>query len=809
MKLLKTLFAALLLCCGAAAYGASPRTVTNIDFDWYFHLGDLEDAEKPGTDYSSWRKLDVPHDWTIEAEYSQDNRRENAFLPGGIAWYKKEIEWRPEWEGRRVCIEFDAIYTNSTVWLNGRKIGNRPQGYQGINYDLTPYLVKGKNVMSVKVDNSLMPSSRWYQGAGIYRHVNLIVTDDIHVARFGTWVHTPEVSAEKASVAIETDVRNESGSPASVRVVSVVSDMNGVEVARSVSEGLIGWKQEFFRDTLTVFRPDLWSPDAPALYSLRTTVESGGRVVDEVVTPFGIRKLEFDAEFGFKLNGERLKMKGVCLHQNMGAAGSALTDDMWHRRLVQLKEMGCNAIRTSHYAYAPEFYRMCDEMGFMVVDEPWDGWFHWYGCHKAQYDYTIYFLDWWEQDLAEFIKRDRNHPSVVIWCIGNEVWGWERHHYLQWKIVDTFHKMDPTRPTVQAHTQKLYPDLAGFNADGENIGDIEKFRKEQPGKAAVGTEIPHNRQTRGVYRSVGSYNSWDKPDNFSPEEKAKLFPVESYTEEEVFPEFDSHYASSYDNQPRRVTHRKQWQRTRDFDFMIGEFLWTGFDYLGESWGWPGRTNNFGIIDLAGFPKDSYYLYQSMWSDKPMVHILPHWTWPGKEGVEIPVVVYTNGDDAELFYNGRSLGRKTIDRQEEMQAVWLVPYKAGTVTAVAYKDGREIARTSHRTASKPAAVKLSADRKTISTDKREVVYITADITDARGNFVPYADNHLTFEVTGPYKLIGVENGDIIDLSPHKVLDRKAFMGKALLILQATGEKGVLRVKAKSPALKSNTVTVQCD
>ena len=502
-------------------------------------------------------------------------------------------------------------------------------------------------------------------------------------------------------------------------------------------------------------------------------------------------------------------MKGVCLHQNMGAAGSALTDDMWHRRLVQLKEMGCNAIRTSHYAYAPEFYRMCDEMGFMVVDEPWDGWFHWYGCHKAQYDYTIYFLDWWEQDLAEFIKRDRNHPSVVIWCIGNEVWGWERHHYLQWKIVDTFHKMDPTRPTVQAHTQKLYPDLAGFNADGENIGDIEKFRKEQPGKAAVGTEIPHNRQTRGVYRSVGSYNSWDKPDNFSPEEKAKLFPVESYTEEEVFPEFDSHYASSYDNQPRRVTHRKQWQRTRDFDFMIGEFLWTGFDYLGESWGWPGRTNNFGIIDLAGFPKDSYYLYQSMWSDKPMVHILPHWTWPGKEGVEIPVVVYTNGDDAELFYNGRSLGRKTIDRQEEMQAVWLVPYKAGTVTAVAYKDGREIARTSHRTASKPAAVKLSADRKTISTDKREVVYITADITDARGNFVPYADNHLTFEVTGPYKLIGVENGDIIDLSPHKVLDRKAFMGKALLILQATGEKGVLRVKAKSPALKSNTVTVQCD
>ena len=803
------LFVVGLLCAGNAVFAAAPRTVTNFDFDWYFHLGDLAGAENRMTDYSTWRKLDVPHDWTIEAEYSENNRRENAFLPGGIAWYKKEIEWQPEWEGKQVGIEFDAIYTNSTVWLNDHKLGNRPQGYQGINYDLTPYLNKGKNILTVKVDNSLMPSSRWYQGSGIYRHVHLIVTEKIHVARFGVWVHTPEVGPDKAQVAIETDVRNQSGSPQSVRVISVITDRDGNEVARGASEAPIDWKQALVTDTLTVLRPELWSPETPNLYTLKTIVENKGVGGDEGTTPFGIRKLEFGADFGFKINGKRMKMKGVCLHQNMGAAGSALTDDMWYRRLVQLKEMGCNAIRTSHYAYAPEFYRMCDEMGFLVVDEPWDGWFHWYGCHKAQYDYTIYFLDWWERDLEEFIKRDRNHPSVAIWSIGNEVWGWDRHQYLQWKIVDTFHKLDPTRPTVQAHTQKLYPDLAGFNADGENIGDIEKFHKEQPAKVAVGTEIPHNRQTRGVYRSIGSYNSWNQPDNFKPEEKAKLFPVESYTEKEVFPEFDKHYASSYDNQPRRITHRKQWQRTRDFDFMIGEFLWTGFDYLGESWGWPGRTNNFGIIDLCGFPKDSYYLYQSLWSDQPMVHILPHWTWPGKEGVEIPVVVYTNGDSAELFFNGRSLGRKTIDKQEEMQALWLVPYQPGTISAIAYKDGKKIAQTSHKTAAQPAAVRLSADRKSISTAKREVVYITADITDARGNFVPYANNPLKFEVTGPYKLVGVENGDIIDTNPHKVLDRKAFMGKALLILQATGEKGTLTVKANSPGLQSNSVKIKCE
>lgn len=807
MKRVKFLFA---ISCALFAIGANgQRAVINIDSGWYFHLGDLEGGEKQGVDYSAWRNLDVPHDWTIEAGYSETNRRENAFLPGGIAWYKKEIEWRPEWEGKKVYIEFDGVYKNSTVWMNGVRVGHRPQGYQGINYDLTPYLRQGVNIMSVRVDNSLMPSSRWYQGSGIYRHVNLTVTEKIHVSRYGTWVHTPVAEMELAVVAVETSVDNFSGGTADLRIVTAIVDGTGREVACSIAEGPVEYRNGAFRDTLRIDYPERWSPDTPNLYELHTAVEHNGIIIDRVVTPFGVRKTEFGPDFGFRLNGESVKMKGVCLHQNMGAAGSALTDDMWERRLTQMKEMGCNAIRTSHYPYSPGFYRLCDRMGIMVVDEPWDGWFHWDGCHKAQYDYTVDFLEWWETDLPEFIMRDRNHPCVMIWCIGNEVWGWERHQYLQWKIVDMFHRMDPTRPTVQAHTQKLHTDLAGFNADGENVGDIERFRREQPGKAAVGTEIPHNRQTRGVYRSVGSYNSWNNPDNFKPEELARLFPVESYTEQEIFPEFDPHYASGYDNQPRRITHRKQWQRTRDFDFMAGQFLWTGIDYLGESWGWPGRTNNFGIVDLAGFPKDSYYLYQSLWTEEPMVHILPHWTWPGKEGVEIPVVVYTNGDTVELLLNGRSLGRKPMDRKDEMQAMWLVPYAPGTITAVAYAAGREVARTSHTTASKPAAIRLTADRRSIDTEKREVVYITADIVDSRGRFAPGADNRIKFEVSGPYKLVGVENGDIIDLSSHKTLERRAFMGKALLILQATGKKGALTISASGDGLRSNRVEVICE
>ena len=795
---------------------SAQRNILDIDFGWRFHPGEIENGQSDDTDYTSWRTLDIPHDWSIEGQYDRKNPGGGsyAFLPAGIGWYKYEFEADPAWSGKAVAVEFDGIFCNSTVWINGHELGYRPNGYLGIGYDLTNHLVPGRNLLTVRVDNSRQPAARWYSGSGIYRHARLIVTDKIRVARNGTFVTTPSVSPGQALVLVQAEIRNESGAETTVDVTSIIRDAAGRECARSRRTGIRLRDNTLFSgerdctpigDSLRVPQPQLWSPDTPQVYYLTTEISREGRVLDRHETRFGIREATFDAEKGFRLNGKPMKFKGVCLHQNTGPVGTAMPLDLWHKRLAQLKEMGCNAIRTSHYAYAPEFYALCDTMGFMVMDELFDGWYQWEGHGKARYDYGYYFLNWWERDLEEFIRRDRNHPSVMIWSLGNEVWGYERHQYLQYRINETFHRLDPTRPTTQAWAPDLYLDIAGFNGNGEQIGDLEQFHEKQPRKVAIGTELPHTRQTRGVYQSVGSFKIWDKPPKLSEKELARRFPLTNLTQEEIFTQFDPRYASSYDNQARWICVREQWKRTRRFDFFVGEFRWTAFDYLGESWGWPARTNNYGIIDLCGFPKDHYYLYQSLWSDRPMVHLLPHWTWPGMEGTEIPVVVYTNGDEAELFFNGKSLGRKPMS-DEELQIVWMVPYRPGTLTAVAYRGGKQIARKSVSTAGHAAAVRLIPDRRTLHAKRRDVVCVTVDITDVRGVPVPNASNRVDFEIAGPYKLLGVENGDILDTEPQKVLTRKAFMGKALLMLQATGEAGTLRIKATSPGLKPHVVNL---
>jgi len=791
---------------------SNSRIEKNIDFDWYFHLGDVPAGESGNVQYSSWRKLDVPHDWSIEGAYDkyEPESFRIGFLPAGIGWYKKEIEWDDSWKAKLVFIDFGGIFMNSTVWLNGHEVGFSPNGYLNLHCELTPYLKQGKNILTVKVDNSIQPAARWYTGSGIYRHVNLIITNPIHVAHNGVYVRTPQVSRQTSVVEVNAEIENPTGNDASVNVISVVNDQNGKEVARKSQLMQLQAHRcspQVVSEKITVNNPTLWSPETPAAYYLNTIIEKEGKEIDSYTTRFGIRKLEYDSIAGFKLNGIVRKMKGVCIHQDAAPAGSAVSDDLLHKRLQTLKEMGCNAIRTTHHPFSDEFYAMCDTMGFMVLDEPWDGWYGWENNGKVKYDYGYYFLDWWEKDLQDFIRRDRNYPCVVMWSTGNEVWGWDKHLYLQWKIVDTYHKIDPTRPVTQAYATGKYIDIAGFNGNGEDIGNLERFHKEQPGKLAVGTEIPHSRATRGVYFTIGSYRGGVDFEDISDEAKKNLFPVDSYTSKEVFPEFDKHYASGYDNQTRRISIREQWKQTRDNDFFIGEFRWTGFDYLGESWGWPARTNNYGVIDLAGFPKDAYYLYQSLWTDKPMIHLLPHWTWPGKEGIEIPVVAYTNGDAAELFFNGKSLGKKTMD-PNVLQIVWMVPYKQGTLTAIAYKDGKKVATESVSTASKPVGIKLIADRTTVQANRRDIICIEADITDAKGRFVPVANNPVDFEITGPYKLIGTENGDILDVTPAKTLSKKVFMGKLLLMLQATDEPGTLTITAKSQGLESSKIVVKC-
>ena len=811
---MKRFFILCLVSLLGAAPGRAQRTVSNLDFDWYFHKGEIPGGESPETDFSEWRRLDIPHDFSIEGPYAADNPggTRMGFLPGGIGWYKKVLEWDPAWEGKRLYLEFDGVFMNSTVWINGKKAGYRPNGYLTFGYDITPWIERGRNVVSVRVDNSLQPAARWYTGSGIYRPVHLIVTDPVHVPQWGTHVTTPEVSARSAKVCAAVEIRNTTVQTVQASVVSTVRDAAGRELARSRHAVRLVPGENRFEDTLTVQNPALWSPDTPTVYYLDSSIERDGRETDRYRTRFGIRTIAYNVTDGFLLNGVPTKLKGVCIHQDASPAGTAVPRDMLHRRLRLLKEMGCNAIRTTHHPFSSEFYAMCDTMGFMVLDEPWDGWFQWKGSNKARYDYGYYFLDWWERDLRDFIRRDRNHPCVVMWSMGNEVWNWESHQYLQLKINETYHELDSTRPTTQAWALGTYLDIAGFNANGEGIGDLERFHRQQPGKVAVGTEIPHTRQTRGVYRTKTSYNGFDMPpargkaDVTSAGDPTVLFPIPDLSYEEVFPEFDPRYASSYDNHTRKISCRDEWKQVRDHSFYIGDFRWTGFDYLGESWGCPARTNNYGVLDLAGFPKDSYYLYQSFWTEQPMVHILPHWTWPGREGSVIPVVAYTNAEEVELFLDGKTLGRKRMD-PEVLQIVWQVPYRPGSLRAVAYAQGRAVAETTVTTASRPAAVRLRPDRSELRANRRDVVHVEVEIVDARGRLIPYADDLVSFEITGPYRLIGLENGDILDWNLQQSLSGKVFMGKTLLVLQATGTPGVLTVRGTASGLKPGRMTLR--
>ncbi|GAA4801667.1 beta-galactosidase GalB [Olivibacter ginsenosidimutans] len=788
--------------------GQEGRMKQHIDFDWRFHLGDVSEASLADFDDSDWRKVDVPHDWSIEQPFSKDNPGGNGFLPGGIGWYRKTLEWDKRWKGKEVLLNFDGVFMNSEVWINGNRLGKRPFGYISFGYDIASYLKPGKNKIAVRVDNSQIPSARWYSGSGIFRHVDLIITHPVHVARHGTFVRTPTVRSTEAMVAADLHLVNRLGKVTAAKVISNIRDKNGKVVARQENAIQLNVDSTQLTQQFTLNKPLLWSPETPHTYQLETDIQIGNKQVDHYTTVFGVRKLEFDATHGFRLNGKPTKFKGVCEHESMGGLGAAIPADALHRKLKILKEMGCNAIRVGHHPFPDEFYNMCDTMGFMVMDEIFDGWLHWPGFGKAKWDYGAYFQEWWAQDLEELVKRDRNHPSIVIWCQGNEVWGFDKHLDVQKAIYDLYHRLDPTRPTTQAWATHTYLDIVGFNANGEGKDDIARFHREHPNQVAIGTEFPHTRQTRGVYRTKTSYNPWDKPDKSGHEASAanvaKLYPIPDLSEEEVFPEYDARYASGYDNQTRKISVRDAWKLVRDNNFYIGQFRWTGFDYLGEAWGWPSRTNNYGVIDLAGFPKDDYYLYQSLWTDKPMIHLLPHWNHPNKAGIPIPVVAYTNGDAAELFLNGKSLGKQALNT-DQLQLLWQVPYTPGRLEAVAYKNGQEIARDTVETTGDAKQLHLSANRTQLTANRRDVVFITIDVTDTQNRLVPdRSGDTVHFEIKGPYRLLGVENGDILDMSPQQVNWRKTFMGKALLMLQATDQPGLVEVKATAVGLTPATM-----
>jgi beta-galactosidase len=824
----------LLCACGAHAAGTDPvRRIDLFDFSWRFHLGDAPGAEKPALDDTSWRALDLPHDWSIEGAYDEKalSGSSGGYLPTGLGWYRKTFNVPESERGRRVAVQFDGVYEHSTVWINGHELGTRPYGYSSFLYEISPYLNYGPtaNLIAVRVDNSQQPNSRWYSGSGIFRHTWLLTTDPLQIVPWGVQVTTPEVSAGSATIKVVAHVRNGRSTSEQVEVRQTVLDGDGgvLQAPQAASEtdhqppaNINAGEDKDIGSTLVVNSPRLWSPGSPALYRVLTEVMVAGEVIDSTTTTFGIRHVEFDVNRGLLINGEQVKMRGVCLHHDGGSVGSAVPEAVLERRLRLLQEMGCNAIRCSHNPEAPEFYDFCDRLGLLVMNEAFDEW----TIRKPQlkFGYSDIFADWYERDLVDFIHRDRNHPCVVLWSAGNEIGeqGAPNGPEVLRKLITVFHREDPTRPVTaamdnifnqngqapEAFTSQLdivgynYADRWGKRRETQYGDDRELFKNRR----FVGTEESGVAVTRGEYE-YGSLLDDNDSDDHLVLGHGPVGPL---------------YVAA------TIRAASLWRFAAVHDYVIGEFLWTGIDYLGES-KWPRKLTAFGALDTCGFKKDSFYFYQSIWTEAPMIHILPHWNWPGKEGSVVPVVVYSNCAAVELFLNGRSLGVKAHEFPSEgvtgswnnyaqpkveattadMQLVWDVPYEPGEVKAVAYdRSGAVAAQAVVKPAHAAARLELSVDRNSISAGKRDVASVTVRAVDGDGVFVPLADNQVTFDVSGPAKIIGVDNGDPVSHASYQGNSRALFNGMALALLQSTPDAGTIHVTAHAVGLSDSKVDI---
>ena len=796
----------------AIACGATARERINFDKGWRFALADSVQMSALDYNDSKWHTLNVPHDWAIEGDFSASAPSGNSggALPGGIGWYRKTFTVDNADKGKMMYIDFDGVYMNAKVWINGTLLGQRPYGYSSFRYDLTPYIIYGgKNVVAVRVDNSDQPNSRWYSGCGIYRHVWLNKTARIHVAHWGT-----HVVAEGNKVKVDVTVDNPDNAKFAVR--NTLLDREGRVVGKAMG----------IKSVIKVSKPKLWSCESPYIYTLRTEIVAGGKVVDTYETTTGFRTFKFDAAKGFSLNGKSMKINGVCQHHDLGCLGAAINEDALHRQLRMLKEMGTNAIRCSHNPPAPELLAMCDTMGFIVMDESFDMWRR----RKTQNDYARFFDEWAERDLTDLVLRDRNHPSILMWSIGNEV-------LEQWSSADAdnltaeqanlilnaghdastlahgeelsvnsiltrnlcaiIRRYDTTRP-ITAGCNEPDPknhlfksgalDIIGFNYHHQWVKDVPK---NFPGQPFIFSESVSALQTRGFY--------------MMPSDKVYKAPVEWW-----LPYQDpSFQCSAYDNMHASwsSTHEETWDVVKHNDFVGGQFIWTGFDYIGEPtpYGFPARSSYFGIVDLAGFPKDSYYLYQSEWTDKQVLHLFPHWNWLDGEQIDM-WCYYNNADEVELFINGRSQGVKSKKDAHEYHLMWRVTFEPGEVKAVARKDGRVVAEKVIRTAGAPAALRLTSDRTHFGSNPNgdNLAFITVEVVDSDGNLCPRAEDQVFFEVEGG-RIVGVDNGNPVSMERFKDNKRKAFNGRCLVVVATDG--GDVKLKARGYQLQGGEMVIR--
>ena len=785
-----------------------------LDFFWKFARGDFSGAQKPGFDDSGWRKVRLPHDWSVEGPFERSNLAggDGAYLPGGVGWYRRELNLPAACRGKKIFAKFDGIYMNSEVWMNGNTTARHWYGYTGFQADLTPFVnFGGKNVLAVRVDNSRQPNSRWYSGSGIYRHAWLSIKDPVHIARNGVFLSTSEISSEQAELRLETALQNESGMPCEAEILFELRDETG-RLCVHAEKKLFLEREAVCRQRLSLPEPILWSDRRPYLYRAAVTVRSGGTVRDRAKFACGIRSAVFDADRGFLLNGEPVKLKGVCLHHDGGCVGSAVPERVWERRLRLLREMGCNAVRTSHNPPAPEFLDLLDRMGFLAMDEAFD---EWRVCktknimqqdESREFGYCCGFDDNAEENLTEMIRRDRNHPCVVLWSVGNEIpeQSAPEGTALLRRLVSICRREDPYRmvtsacdriaaePEAAAEGFLNTLDVVGYNYVDRWRGRAETFYAEDrarfPERRFLGSE---NRSVPGV-RGEYSFAAGGWEPYFSA-----MIPSE-----------------------------RLWRFNLTHDYVAGDFIWTGIDYLGEAQ-WPAKSASFAPLDTCGFRKDSYYFYQSIWTEKPMAHLFPHWNWPGREGRIISMLCYTNCESVELFLNGRPLGEKCrefpargmtkfyghFDRPAlspttgDLHLSWDVPYEPGTLLAVGKNGGREVCRDEVHTAGEPFAVVLSADRGTVAADACDVFHVTVRIADRQGVTVPDAACKLNFHTEGPCELLGVDSGDPKSHELFQVAERRAFHGLCLAVVRSGSVPGEIRVTVSADGLRSASVTVK--
>lgn len=814
-------FILVIISMSCSAIETQVRERDSFNGDWLFEKTNDSLASTMDYNDSNWRQLSVPHDWAIEGPFKPEYNPRTGGLPiFDKAWYRKHFVIDTSKKGSIITLEFDGIMNNSTIYINGKQVYHRPYGYIGFQIDITPHINFGeKNIIAVKVNPEVL-SARWYPGAGIYRNVWLEIKNPVHVAHWGTHISTGEITETNAEVRVETKVvNNHEYVNGNYKIQTVIYEEANVEVASNTIDFNFGNDKESNSiQDLNISNPKLWDFDTPHQYKAVSTVFQNNVAIDNYETKFGIRTIEFTRE-GFFLNGRKEKLKGVCLHNDLGPLGSAVNYRATERQLEIMKEMGANAIRTSHNPTSPEQLELCDKMGLLVQAEAFDCW----QLPKTENDYHKYWDNWYEEDLRDMLRRDRNHPSIIMWSVGNEVG--EQKQKGGYKIAKTLvaicHSEDPNRPTTMGFNNLTTAINNGLAAEVDLVGANYKPTQYAKTMAEHKEWIVYGSETASTVSSRGVYH----------------LPLKKYDKHE------SLQVNSYDiNSP-------SWAYPSDVEFhfqdslpkILGEFIWTGFDYLGEptpyggkdnlthgNWDvdWPSRSSYFGAVDLAGFPKDRFYLYQSQWTSTPMVHILPHWNWENSGLKTIPVFCYTNADEAELFVNGKSQGRKTkgIDKtripvnfgawkgrpkyfDSPYRLNWDVTYEPGELEVVAYKNGTEVKRKKIVTAKSPYKLELSADRTIINADGEDLSFITIKIEDENSNFCPLADNKVDFKITGPATIAAVGNGNAASTEPFQANYRKAFNGLCLLVIKSKkGETGDVTIEASSKGLNSEIIII---